>query len=129
MIRSLLPLWLRLAATFLVVLSIFAAAQARAAMPFAGPLMAIEICHDHTVRTILVDAAGNEHPAAPDCRDCPLCALPALDPARSAPLTAIFLLHTADIALRPDAPRRLPPSNRFPPARGPPSLQSRIASA
>ena len=35
--------------------------QARAAMPFSGPLMAVEICHDAQVTTVWLDADGKEH--------------------------------------------------------------------
>ena len=52
-------LCLRLAAALLVVLGLWASAQVKSAMPFAGPLMAVEICHDDQTLTIWLDADGN----------------------------------------------------------------------
>lgn len=129
MICHLHPFWLRLATTLLVALSLVMAGQVQAAMPFSGPLMAVEICHDQQVSTIWLDADGKEHPAPRECRDCALCALPAPVLPGAAKVAAPGRAHPA---IMPQGGNDLSTEGqdyRFPPARGPPSNQSRIASA
>ena len=122
-------LCLRLAAALLVVLGLLASAQVKSAMPFAGPLMAVEICHDDQTLTIWLDADGNEHPVPHDCGDCSFCGI-------NAPVLPVFLavLASQTTAQRMTAvshpesgvPR---PDYLTPPLRGPPTHHNRIASA
>lgn len=128
MTRRRSSLWLCLAATILVSLSLVLGAQAKAAMPFSGPLMAVEICHDDSATIIWLDAGGNEHPAPQDCRDCCPCALP---PPALPPAAALAPLHaTLTAATHPNrGPGMTARDRQVPSARGPPPFQSRTASA
>lgn len=121
--------WLRLAATILVALSLVAAGQARAAMPFSGPLMAVEICHDAQVAVIWLDAEGNEHPAPKDCRDCCLCAAPVPVLPGAAPGAAPHQIHATAAPRLSPRPVTTARDHQRPSARAPPTHQSRIASA
>ncbi|MDF3608178.1 hypothetical protein PE067_19755 [Paracoccus sp. DMF-8] len=118
-----------MALALLAVLSLLMAGQMRAAMPFSGPLTAVVICHEQQVTTIWVDADGNEHPPAGDCRDCTLCAMPAPVLAGSAEVVAPRPIHRAD-APRPRHDLTAGgPDRRTPPTRAPPSPSFQAASA
>lgn len=123
------PLWLRLSATILVALSLVVAGQARAAMPFSGPLMAVEICHDAQVTTVWLDADGKEHPAPQDCRDCCLCALPVPVLSSSAGGAAPHEITPTAASCLTERPGTTLRDHQSPQGRGPPMSQSQRASA
>lgn len=122
-------LCLRMLATFLVVLGLMASAQVKAAMPFSGPLMAVEICHDDQTLTIWLDAEGNEHPAPHDCQECGFCGFTA--PVLPAFIAGLPLLTPAHrmAAVPRNSFGALRPDYLTPPLRGPPTHHNRIASA
>ena len=122
-------LWLRLAATMLVALSLVMAGQARAAMPFSGPLTAVEICHDAQVAVIWLDAEGTEHPAPQDCRDCCLCAAPVPVLPGAAPGAAPHEIHATAAPRLQHGKGPAERDHQIPSARGPPLSQSHRASA
>lgn len=120
---------LRCLTMLLTVVGLLVAAQARAAMAVQEDLMAVEICHDEAVVTIWVDADGKEHVPPHECADCCLCSVPApWVPPRSALVAGRDAVGVPVPASALNL-RLLRADYLIPPSRGPPSLQSRIASA